>query len=86
MISLGITTLARSLQWLVYPATAPGGGQDMKHDKATVRVKADSRGDSWAYETAQRMHARNADKADRSTAQRESRKAARAERKAQRAA
>ena len=49
-----------------------------------VKLPTDTRGDNWAYEAAQRMHAANAARADRSTERRNARKAARAARKQER--
>ena len=54
--------------------------------QVTVRVKSDTRPDAWGYEASQRMHEKLASQADRSTAQRDARKAARAQRKAERSA
>lgn len=59
---------------------------ELTRDEITVRSKQDSRGPDWAARKADAQHTALASKADRATAQREARRAARAERKANRAA
>lgn len=47
-----------------------------------VMSKSDSRGDNWAYEASQRMHAKQAAQADRSAQRKSDRLKARAEKRA----